>query len=144
MCDFSLQNVRSRPAKVGDLLVTRDFGTGTRGFACQQDRTMAVCVQPGTELAFEKPVRDREPLLARALRTLLRFPDAMPAYRTAIFRQVNKHCAMVHHDALEFPDGKVSLLTRLAEGQRAVVLQLPAAPRTREEAIEQERVAVVR
>ena len=33
MCDFSLQNVRSRPAKVGDKLVTRDFGTGTRGFA---------------------------------------------------------------------------------------------------------------
>ena len=33
MCDFSLQAVRSRPAKVGDKLVTRDFGTGTRGFA---------------------------------------------------------------------------------------------------------------
>jgi hypothetical protein len=31
MCDFSLQSVRSRPAKVGDKLVTRDFGTGTRG-----------------------------------------------------------------------------------------------------------------
>jgi hypothetical protein len=33
MCDFSLQSVRSRPAKVGDRLVTRNFGTGTRGFA---------------------------------------------------------------------------------------------------------------
>ena len=30
MCDFSLQSVQSRPAKVGDKLVTRDFGTGTR------------------------------------------------------------------------------------------------------------------
>ncbi len=37
MCDFSLQSVRSRPAKVGDKLVTRDFGTGTRGFADADD-----------------------------------------------------------------------------------------------------------
>ena len=52
MCDFSLQSVRSRPAKVGDKLVTRDFGTGTRGFAAANDPGMAVCLLPGTELAF--------------------------------------------------------------------------------------------
>jgi len=52
MCDFSLQSVRSRPAKVGDKLVTRDFGTGTRGFAAADDLGLAVCVMPGTELAF--------------------------------------------------------------------------------------------
>ena len=52
MCDFSLQSVRSRPAKVGDKLVTRDFGTGTRGFAAVDDLGMAVCLMPGTELAF--------------------------------------------------------------------------------------------
>ena len=52
MCDFSLQSVRSRPAKVGDKLVTRDFGTGTRGFAAADDPGLAVCVMPGTELAF--------------------------------------------------------------------------------------------
>jgi hypothetical protein len=34
---------------------------------------------------------------------------------------------VTHHDALEFPDGQVVLLTRLCEGQRATVLQLPAA-----------------
>ena len=52
MCDFSLQSVRSRPAKVGDELVTRDFGTGTRGFSAVEDLGLAVCVMPGTELAF--------------------------------------------------------------------------------------------
>ena len=52
MCDFSLQSVRSRPAKVGDKLVTHDFGTGTRGFAAADDLGLAVCVMPGTELAF--------------------------------------------------------------------------------------------
>ena len=56
MCDFSLQSVRSRPAKVGDKLVTRDFGTGTRGFAAADDLGLAVCVMPGTELAFAREV----------------------------------------------------------------------------------------
>jgi hypothetical protein len=37
--------------------------------------------------------------------------------------------AVTHHDALEFPDGHVVLLTRLCVGQRATVLQLPAAAR---------------
>ena len=35
---------------------------------------------------------------------------------------------MRHHDALEFPDGRNVLLTRLDEGQEATVLQLPAQP----------------
>ena len=52
MCDYSLQNVSSRPAKVGDRLTTRDFGTGTRGFCAAEDAGMAVCILPGTELSF--------------------------------------------------------------------------------------------
>jgi hypothetical protein len=57
MCDFSLQSVRSRAAKVGDKLVTRDFGTGTRGFADVSDLGTAVCLMPGTELddRFHEP-----------------------------------------------------------------------------------------
>jgi hypothetical protein len=35
-------------------------------------------------------------------------------------------CLHAHHDALEFPDGEIVLLTYLMEGQEAVVLQLPA------------------
>jgi hypothetical protein len=46
--------------------------------------------------------------------------------KTAIFRQANVDCPTVHHDALEFPDGDMVLLTYLMEGQEAVVLQLPA------------------
>ena len=56
MCDYSLQSVASRPAKVGDKLTTWDFGTGTIGFAAAEDTRVAVCVLPGTELAFSKPV----------------------------------------------------------------------------------------
>ncbi len=83
MCDFSLQSVRSRPAKVGDKLVTRDFGTGTRGFAAVDDFGLAVCVMPGTELAFAGEVA--------CLQTgLLGLKKSTINHRTAIFRQVNK------------------------------------------------------
>ena len=47
MCDYSLHNVKSRPARVGDKLTTRNFGTGTRGFSVSEDMNVAVCVLPG-------------------------------------------------------------------------------------------------
>ena len=83
MCDFSLQSVRSRPAKVGDKLVTRDFGTGTRGFAAAGDLGLAVCVMPGTELAFGGEV-------ACLPTGLLGWKTKTINHQTAIFRQVNK------------------------------------------------------
>ena len=119
MCDYSLHNVKSRPAKVGDKLTTRKFNTGTRGFAAPEDAKTAVCVLPGTELAFAKPVRCN-------LRGLFAWKVAIVDHTTAIFRQVNKDNPHTHHDALEFPDGKMVLLTQLLEGQEATVLQLPA------------------
>ena len=62
MCDFSLHAVRSRPAKVGDELTTRDFGTHTRGFAASEDANLAVCVLPGTELSFAGEVTCATPV----------------------------------------------------------------------------------
>ena len=62
-------------------------------------------------------------------------------HKTAIFRQINKEKALAHHDALEFPDGQIVLLTFLCEGQRATVLQLPAEPKTAVESESQRRVA---
>jgi hypothetical protein len=142
MCDYSLQSVRSRPAKVGDRLVTRDFGTGTRGFASVDDLGTAVCLLPGTELAFGREVR-HNPGLAGFPRHIGFRAAAVSAYRTAIFRQINRDREMIHHDALEFPDGEVALLTRLTEGQEATVLQLPAEPRTKEETEAQKRLPIV-
>ena len=121
MCDYSIQNVRSRPAKIDDKLTTRDFGTCTRGFAAAEDVGVAVCVRPGTELAFANPVILEDPFI-------LGWKTKKLDYTTAIFRQVNKSEPFKHHDALEFPDGRIVLLTRLREGQEATVLQLPAQP----------------
>lgn len=134
MCDYSLQNVLSRPAKVGDRLTTRDFGTGTRGFSAAEDAGMAVCVLPGTELSFARPVMCKHTGL---------FPwrERATNHTMAIFRQINKDKAAAHHDALEFPDGRVMLLTLLCEGQEATVLQLPARPKTAAEAATQQRAA---
>ena len=136
MCDYSLQNVRSRPAKVGDKLTTHDFGTGTRGFAAPEDCKMAVCVLPGTELAFADDV-------ACLPTGLFRWNAKTANHRTAIFRQINKDKMAAHHDALEFPDGQIVNLTHLCEGQEATVLQLPAQPATAAEADAQKRVAHV-
>ena len=123
MCDYSLQHVKSRPAKVGDKLTTRDFGTGTRGFAASEDAGVAVCVLPGTELSFAGEVASM-PIGPLGWR------KNVFNHRTAIFRQINKEKAMAHHDALEFPDGQIVLLTLIGEGQQATVLQLPAEPKT--------------
>ncbi len=119
MCDYSLHNVKSRPAKVGDKLITRDFGTGTRGFSAAEDMNVAVCVLPGTELSFEDDVRC-ESLWPWSKK-------AIGGHKTAIFRQINPDEPRAHHDALEFPDGQIVMLTSLKENQQATVLQLPAA-----------------
>ena len=136
MCDFSLHSIKSRPAKVGDKLTTRDFGTGTRGFAASEDATMAVCVLPGTELAFAHEIK-------RLPARLWPWHDNVIKHKTAIFRQINKEKVAAHHDALEFPDGQIVLLTFLREGQQATVLQLPAAPKTVVESEAQRRAAYV-
>jgi hypothetical protein len=136
MCDYSLHSINSRPAKVGDKLTTHDFGTGTRGFAASEDANVAVCVLPGTELAFAHEVR-------RLSTKLWPWHDSVIKHKTAIFRQVNKDRIASHHDALEFPDGQIMLLTCLSEGQQATVLQLPAEPKTAVEAQSQRRVAYI-
>jgi hypothetical protein len=134
MCDYSLHNVRSRPAKVGDKLTTRDFGTGTRGFAASEDANLAVCVLPGTELSFAGEV-------ACLPVGLLAWREKVIKHKTAIFRQINKERVAAHHDALEFPDGQIVALTFLCEGQQATVLQLPAEPKTVVETEAQRRAA---
>ena len=132
MCDYSLQNTMSRSARVGDRLTTRDFGMGTKGFAAHENAAVAVCVLPGTELAFNEEVAiPAFGFLWQKQKTL--------GHKTAIFRQINKGVLHAHHDALEFSNGKIVLLTYLCEGQEATVLQLPAQPMTATEVEEQRR-----
>jgi hypothetical protein len=136
MCDYSLHGVASRPAKVGDRLVTTRFATTfTRGFAATDARDIAVCLQPGTEVAFH---RDAEVDAGYGF-----LPNRKLKERVARFRQVNLDRPNIHHDALEFPSGEIVPLTRMAEGQIATVLQLPAevVERARNAETEGERAA---
>jgi hypothetical protein len=121
MCDYSLHHVANRPAQIEDKLVTTKFMNSiTRGFSAVGEPNVAVCLLPGTEIAFDSNVECEPPFGIGIL------PNKKIGQRLARFRQTNTDNAMVHHDALEFPDGQVVLLTRLIEGQHATVLQLPA------------------
>ena len=129
MCDYSLHGVATRPARVGDKLVTTQFwNTTTRGFSAMEEPRVAVCLLAGTEIVFEKKVERH----LTGFQLLFRRTRPLP-HRVARFRQVNMDKPCTHDDALEFPDGQVVLLTHLREGQRAVVLQLPQAKKTEAE-----------
>ena len=116
MCDYSLNAVASRPAKVGETLITTTFrGAGTRGFAAEAEPEVAVCLLPGTELAFADAVGYDDNLGWKKSMSV----------RVARFRKVEPNVSYRHHDAIEFPDGSTVLVTQLRKGQRATVLQLP-------------------
>jgi hypothetical protein len=118
MCDYSLHQRASRPARVGDRLVSTAFTNSvTRGFSDTATSNVAVCLLPGTEVAF-----DREVACDRAIGF---FPARRMWAKIARFRKINVDNPHAHHDALEFPDGQIVLVTRLRPGQHAMVLQLP-------------------
>ena len=97
MCDYSLHNVASRPAKVGDKLVTTGFhGTSTQGFAAVGASNVAVCLLPGTEVAFDREVRHGNLLVVEEYRSE---DGSLPSAR-------QEHTS-VFHDALEFADGQI-------------------------------------
>lgn len=119
MCDYSLHLVASRPARVGDKLISSRFpGSTTRGFATSEQPDVAVCLLAGTEVAFEHEVECES-----ALRL---FHRCNLGQKVARFRQIDMGSQTAHHDALEFPDGQIVLVTELVDGQHATVLQLPA------------------
>ena len=126
MCDYSLHGVAARPAKVGDKLVTTHFwNTTTRGFSAVGEPRVAICLLPGTEVVFEREVERQH----TGFQLIFRRTSPL-RHQVARFRQVNVDNPCTHHDALEFPDGQIVLLTHLRAGQRATVLQLPAQPKT--------------
>ena len=117
MCDYSLHAVATRPAEVGETLMTTTFrGTSTRGFASESDPAVAVCMLPGTELAFANNVKyNNRWIWTKTVN-----------FKVGKFGAIEPGVPQRHHDAIEFPDGSHVLVTQLCEGQRASVLQLPA------------------
>jgi hypothetical protein len=135
MCDYSLQHVASRPAAVGDRLVSTRFGDAiTRGFTASGQPEVAVCLLPGTEITFERDV-EFDDLFDSGRRTI--------TTRVARFRQIDQDQRHTHHDALEFPGGEIMLVTRLVPGQAVTVLQLPARAWTAREPKQERRSAAI-
>jgi len=127
MCDYSLHHVASRPAKVGEKLVTTQFnGSVTRRVTAVAEPNVAVCLLPGTEVAFDKEIK-----VERWFSIFSGWTHGKTiGGKVARFCQVNADRSNVHHDALELPSGEPVLVTRLCQGQHATVLQLPASPRS--------------
>src|ERR1700731_660260 len=125
MCDYSLHAVETRPAEVGETLITTTFrGSSTRGFASESEPAVAVCMLPGTELAFAENVEyDNRWIWKRTTN-----------FRVGKFGEIERDVPHRHHDAIEFPDGSTVLVTLLTEGQRATVLQLPVVHQPKEHA----------
>jgi hypothetical protein len=140
MCDYSLHAVASRPAKVGDKLITTNFpDTLTRGFAAIGEPDVAVCLRPGTELVFEEEVERHYVFLQTLFFNKNRWKIR---HRVGVFRQIKTDNPGTHHDAIEFPNGQTVLVTRLRAGQRATVLQLPVGAQAAPDARVRERKAV--
>jgi hypothetical protein len=90
MCEYSLHAIASRSAKAAETLVSTEFlGTSTRGFASADAPAVAVCLLPGTELAFAKDVCVRGIIFKRKVND-----------RMARFRHLHNDPSK-HHDALE-------------------------------------------
>ena len=102
--------------------MTRLFNSFTTGFASVGEPNVAVCLLPGTEIAFDHEIRVKG--LLRSMRRWIRGKEA--GERVARFRKFQPDQPAVHHDALELPSGDTVLLTQLCQGQHATVLQLPA------------------
>ena len=114
-----------RPAKIADKLVTTSFvSSSTRGFAAVGEPEVAVCMLPGTEVVFDREA-EYDHIFGRLLPSRCKLGS-----NVARFRHVNVGDPNAHHDALEFPNGRTVLVTRLRPGQHATVIQLPAGQRT--------------
>ena len=132
-------------------LIVKDFGFGTRGLARVEDKdksaydSTAVCLLPGTEVAFTDSVKRAETSLSEWGGVNIDWAKVTELKsRVAIFRQVDKEQACRHHDALDFAtDHDCVLINHLLPGQVVTVLALPAAPKNEAEADEQKRLAVV-
>ena len=100
--------------RIGSFMMKAGMNTD-RMQSMASKRGTAVCMLPGTELAFEENVRfDSRWVWPKTLN-----------FRVGKFGMIDPHIPDRHHDAVEFPDGTCILVTQLREGQRVTVLQLP-------------------
>jgi hypothetical protein len=135
MCAYSLHAQKTRDAVLDETLVTYRFSTMTTGFGPADHNQgkatshlasalneLAVCLRPGTELAFEEPVQSYvEGEMYNSSIPLKHGPEET----VAVFTQTEL-TPFRHHDGLTLADGTFVLLNMLKPGQRARVLQLPS------------------
>ncbi len=139
MCDYSLENLKSRPARVGDKLqATRFKDTITHGFCdASGDCNEAVCLLPGTELGFDEPIQSINLQAASSYINQLTSGIVYHNSNVAKFAQVDLDNPYAHHDAIELVSGAIVKVHNLIEGQTCTVLQLPVSEHVKENVTEE-------
>src|SRR5688500_14139093 len=102
MCDFSVVAKGQRDYRVGETLMTTQFGPHTRGFAAPADRHTAVCLREGASLRFTD--------VPQEIRQRLELPATGPV--NTVFQQLPEQ-AHGHRDALMFENGRTILINDL-------------------------------
>jgi hypothetical protein len=117
------------PAATADRPGAKSGSRDHHAFAAKEESGVAVCLLPGTELAFERDVRCNRNWLS----------TKSAGFRVARFCSFEPDAPHQHHDALSFPDGNTVLVNLLSEGQYARVLQLPVVRREQDVSGEAEK-----
>src|SRR5262249_15695684 len=118
-------------ARIGDKLVATKFPNSiTRGFGAVDEPHVAVCLLPGTEIAFDQNV-ECEPSFGIGI-----LPHKKIGQRLARFRQINMDNARDPSRRVGIPGRAGSAAHAPLRGPGATVLQLPIAahPASAEEA----------
>lgn len=124
MCDYSLESVRNRPARVGEKLTTRRFPSGSVGFTAAGDVgcSTAVCLMEDTRITLENVPAELQRELGVAEKA------------TVTFFRTDPQTSVGYRDSIRFPNGKEITLQRLGPAVSAVVediLETPTPTRDR-------------
>jgi hypothetical protein len=114
MCDYSLEQYRSRPARVGESYETYRFPSGTVGFIAPGDAFTAVCMAYDTRLRLTG--------VPQAVRNCCQ----VTADEDVTF---TRHETGPYHDGVRFANGAVMTLQRLGPGVVGHVIDALLSPR---------------
>ena len=121
MCDYSLEMYRSRPAQLGELYETHQFGSLSVGFISPGDPSTAVCMAYDTALKLEG-------IPERIQRT-----KHVSANEDVTFARLENG---PHHDGVRFANGAEVTLQELGPGLKGCVYNAMLSPIWKPEPVE--------
>ena len=113
MCDYSLEEYRSRPAQEGEKYQTHRFRSGSVGFIAPGDTSTAVCMACDTRLKLE------------GIPEIVQEIHGVSANEDVTFIRLD---SVYYRDAVRFANGAKADLQRLGPGVSAFVIDALLTP----------------